>query len=391
MVWLIRHRFLTLIVFLVCFIAPPCFSRDDGTDPVKDYLQQANEYITRTPWKSIGPATQALELATTQHNDEAATEAHIILARARLSMQQNDKALNHLMDALTLFTSLGMKEKQAKALQGIGIVYDQAGEAEKALSHLQDALNLYQESGNREQVARVYISIGIHYSKSDDTEKSLEYYQKALAMHDELDDPVGRGATLSNIATVHQKREDYDKAIELYKRVLNLNTEVEIGTRMVAIAQNNLGECYIKTGDLEQAERYLVASLEATELISAPDIMVATLNALVDLKTEQRRYKQALDYAKQLITVKERLNEQQSKQKIAAIENSHELQQKENAIRALKQENEIHRLTIEKNRTNRNILIFMITLITALALGILGMSISRSRRNRATPQKNRNI
>ncbi len=380
-----------LIVFLALCGTTPCISREDTTDSVQTYLQQAREHIARTPWKSIGPATQALEIATSQHDDEAAAEAHILLARARLSMQQNDKALDHLMEALNLYESLGLKEKQAKALQGIGIVYDQAGGSEKAFRYLQDALNLYKESGNRQQIARVYISIGIHYSKTENTDKALEYYEKALAMQGKLNDPVGLAATLSNVATVYQKRKEYGKAIELYKRVLALGERVEIGTRVVAIAQNNLGECYIKTGDLGQAEHFLTESLKATELISALDIMVPTLNALVDLKTEQHRYKEALDYAKQLITYDRRLNEEQSKDRIAAIESTHELQAKEDAIRVLKQENEIHQLTIQKNKTNRTILIFAIVFVTGLALALLGLYISRTRRNRIIRQKNREL
>ncbi len=391
---MLRSRFLQyalFTIFLTCCGATVCISQENESGSVQNYLQQAKEHIARTPWKSIGPATQAVELATSQHNDEAAAEAHILLARARLSMQQNDKALNHLMEALRLYTALDMKEQQAKALQGIGIVYDQTGESEKAFSHLQDALNLYKESGNQKQIARVYVSIGIHYSKLGETDKALEYYEKALAIQNDLDDPVGLSATMSNIATVYQKRSEYDKAIELYKRVLNLKTNVEISTRAKAIAQNNLGECYLKTGNLRQAEQYLTESLKATELISALDIMVATLNALVDLKTEQRHFREALDYSRQLISCNKRLQEQQSKDKIAAIESSHELQQKENAIRVLQQENEIHQLTIQKNRASRNILLFTIALITGLALALLGLYIMRTRRDRMIRQKNREL
>ena len=391
MVRLIRHENAVWVVLLSFFMAIPCLSMDDAPDPLQNHLQQANKHITRTPWKSIGPATQALELATTQHNDEAAAEAHIILARAHLSMQQNDKALEHLMTALTLFKSLGLKEKEAKALQGIGIVYEQTGETDKAMRHLQDALQLYEESSNHQQVARVYISMGIHYSRLGNSDKALEYYKKALALQQEFEDPVGLAATLSNIATIHQKREEYNEAIALYKRVLKLNTEVEVGTRAVAIAQNNLGECYLKTGDFKKSEQYLTESLEATQLISALDITVPTLNALVDLKSEQHRYREGLAYARQLIKANERLNEQQSKDRIAAIENSRELQQKENAIRVLQQENRIHQLTIEKSRTSRNFLIFTIILITVLALGLLGLYVSRTRRNRMIQQKNHEL
>ena len=262
-------------------------------DTLEQHLERATAVLKQTPRISIKLANEALEIADRQNNRALAAEAHLVLGKASLTMHRNDEALEHLTAALEMFQSEKESDKVAEVLQGIGIVYEQLGEPKMALEYLRQALNLFQDIGNLKGIARVHVSLGIHYWNRKEYAKAVVFYKEALKYQKELDDPVGYAATLSNIATIHQIQEEYDRAIALYKEVISLGDK-HGSSRGLAIAYGNMGEAYLKKGELKPAEDALLKSMELAESVDAPDVTVATMDNLVALRKQQGRLEEAL-------------------------------------------------------------------------------------------------
>ena len=335
-------------------------------DTLEQHLERATAVLKQTPRISIKLAHEALEIADRQNNRALAAEAHLVLGKASLTMHRNDEALEHLTAALEMFQSEKESDKVAEVLQGIGIVYEQLGEPKMALEYLRQALNLFQDIGNLKGIARVHVSLGIHYWNRKEYAKAVVFYKEALKYQKELDDPVGYAATLSNIATIHQIQEEYDRAIALYKEVISLGDK-HGSSRGLAIAYGNMGEAYLKKGELKPAEDALLKSMELAESVDAPDVTVATMDNLVALRKQQGRLEEALQLKEKQDAIRQVVMKQQSSEKAELLRGELELGEKEAELDRMAVQVLAQQETIAKLRLHQTVLL-VITVMLLIAL-----------------------
>lgn len=98
---------------------------------------------------------QALEINKANHQTfEEGLILHV-LGRINYELEQYERALDYYNQALALFQSLDRLERQAKALNNIGIVYDAMKEYGKAVETYQEALKISQQAESAEEEKRI--------------------------------------------------------------------------------------------------------------------------------------------------------------------------------------------------------------------------------------------
>ena len=81
------------------------------------------------------------------------------------SINEKQKAIDSLNQAVTIYRTVGNKLGEASTLKGIGVVYDSLGENQKALEFYNQALPLLKDAGEKSAVAKTLLGIGrIHAS-----------------------------------------------------------------------------------------------------------------------------------------------------------------------------------------------------------------------------------
>jgi tetratricopeptide (TPR) repeat protein len=100
--------------------------------------------------------------------------------RGRGVLDETQKALEYLTQALDIFRAVGDRAGEARTLNDIGAVYAALGEEQKALEYYTQALAIYRAVGDRAGEAGTLNNIGLVYFALGEKQKALEYYTQAL-------------------------------------------------------------------------------------------------------------------------------------------------------------------------------------------------------------------
>ncbi|MBL8003644.1 MAG: tetratricopeptide repeat protein [Candidatus Kapabacteria bacterium] len=209
------------------------------------------------------------------------------------------KALDYLKKGLIISEEIGHKLFQANAMTVIGNVYGHLSDYHNHLEYNSKSLYIFEEIGNKEGIAMNLGNIGGVYLMIKDYPRALEYYEKALQICIELEKKMGIANSIGNIGNVYHNLSDYSKAIEFYTKSLHIYEEIGIKVG-IARYNGNIGSVYLTKDtefyDLKKAEVYLKKALLIAEVIEAKDVIKEVYENLHELRLNEERYKEALDY-----------------------------------------------------------------------------------------------
>jgi signal transduction histidine kinase len=157
------------------------------------------------------------------------------------------------------------------------------------------------KEGRQNDIIRVNVEVA-HYlgevGKSDEGNNYL-YENEALDVQYELEklpgyNPLELIISSNSFGLFFEKNGQLDSAMKYYR--IGLNRALVVNSRAwIGIISGNLGSLYVKTGNLIEAEKYLLTDLEVSyhdgEINSA---VLATLS-LIDLKLQARKLNEAKD------------------------------------------------------------------------------------------------
>ncbi len=152
-----------------------------------------------------------------------------------LGQKENDSerrahALKYYQRALH---EIGEEDHNAKAtiLNNIGTIYRAMDENDKALMHYKQALSLQEEIGDRSGQGITLNNLGMLYStvgkrKVTERKKALEFYARALYLHKDIGDRNGEGVTLHNIGVLNYDQRRYRIALAYFLLARRILEEV---------------------------------------------------------------------------------------------------------------------------------------------------------------------
>lgn len=381
-----------LHILVIALLMGTCLpsAGQEPVDRVEQLLTEAETEINRTVWKSLGPATTALQLAEEQGDAESIAKAKLLLGKIYLDLKDTEKALTSLLEALDTFQRLGDKRNEAQSRNRLGRLYRELNEDENALPQLEAALTLYREVNDQQGISRALNSLGAYYWSNEAYTKALEHFLASVDQQEKLKDPVGLSAAYNNIGIVYQELNEANHALDYYNRALKIGGQANYNA-VIASAMTNRASLYAKTGRLAEAFRDAAEAESVAAGIGALDQSLESLDLMADIRRRQGRFKDSLAIRDRADQIRDTLATRKVTERIALIQASHNFQEKEQTIRLLEQENRIQDLTIEKQKTNRNLMILGLVLLGSFSLGFLYLFLSRARQNRHIESSNREL
>ena len=102
-------------------------------------------------------------------------------------LHRNEESLTHFENALNISKEYGYERYEAKALQGIGFIYNTLGLYEMARSRLREALAMHEDIEDKKGEALDWLIMGvIEVNRHGDEAET--YFRRALAMSKEVGD-----------------------------------------------------------------------------------------------------------------------------------------------------------------------------------------------------------
>lgn len=196
----------------------------------------------------------------------------------RIKSTDPDQALEHAQNALELAERLNLKERHARAMNNIGVIYWQMGNFPEALDYLFGAYLMYREEGDSLGIARSHVNMGLIFADQGHFDKALEYYIVARSIYERANHLSGLAPVFNNIGSVYQNQGDFEEAEKYHLRSLAIKET--LGDRKgIAFSLNNLGLVRQNLGDFTQALDYFSASLAIREtLLDTREIAITTGN-----------------------------------------------------------------------------------------------------------------
>src|SRR6266568_1730676 len=188
--------------------------------------------------------------------------------------------------------------------RNLGDIYRELDQPQKALFYLEQALSIRREIGDRKGEGTTLNSIGRAYTKLGKKQEALAYYEQALSIRKEIGDREGQGSTLNNLGYIYNALGQKQRAVACYEQALCIHREV--GNRAVeGTTLNNLGYAYFNVlGQKEKAVEYYNQALSIHRELGARRSEGTTLNNLGRISSKLGQNQKALAYYKQALVVR---------------------------------------------------------------------------------------
>jgi tetratricopeptide (TPR) repeat protein len=222
------------------------------------------------------------------------------------------KAIECYSKCLAMRENINDKIGVAATLNNLGAIYDGLDDTAKAIEYYLKSLKIKEELNDKASIALSLNNIGFFYKNRGDFKKAEEYYNRSIELKKELGDKRGLAQSLNNLGILYKNQEEYDKAIKYYEESLKLFEEVgdKSGT---ASSLANLGSFYLRKKEMGKAESFAVRSMKLSLEMQYPAPIRNAARILSQIYKAKGDSKKALEYTELYITMRDSINNEQTK------------------------------------------------------------------------------
>lgn len=351
---------------------PMKYSKD--TVGVNSLLALSKKYQWTNPDQSLRYADEALMVARDLNYTKGMAIANTLRGFSFWAFGDNELAIESGMDALALAQKDNNTLLQAESYYVLSRGYMDVSERTKAREAIQKAEELAEAANDWTQLCGIYNLKGVILFIADKHDSALYFYTKALETGRAHGvDSINFPRIISNIAEVHAPEKPalamtyYKQALAMAKSTGNKITEASITGIM--------GRAYLNVGDLKNAELFFQTAVTLARDLGLRRVVRHAYSGMVDVRLQQGKGNEAVVYLRKYYKVRDSLLNTAKIRQIVELESEHELEMKEQRIKALNFEKQVETLW-------KNILIGTVFLVIALSVAIYLLQRYRYRKNR---------
>jgi tetratricopeptide (TPR) repeat protein len=403
------------------------YSRDvSKEEKVVACAEMADYFLNRDNDSAQFYSSLGLNLSTKHNLPSGIFRNSCVLGKVFLMKDSLEKAIAVFENARKHMAELESEEDALCILLLLGYVYDVKQDYFRAHQALYTGLRIAEADRNNEFLWSYYNNLGNHYIELKDYPKAIELYKQAISSYHllseeqrkfslassysnlgdafigmkQLDsagnylnkalsvsgvsgDYYGLFSILSNLGEVALMKQEYMKALDIFiqagSALDSMKGEFEGSVAPLnALHQNHLGTAYLNIGEIQQAEKYFMAAIQAARITDDLSVEADARKNLSYIYELNGNYRASLASLKRYLEFKDMLSGRISDEAITRISLEYQL---ETDLRAGQQEFLLQEI---KNRRREIIYIFSIVttgglLITILLLYMLQKSKARSR------------
>jgi len=274
-----------------------------------------------------------------------------------------DEALDYYLKALRIYEEVDQQKGIAKLFNHIGMIYKRLKNHDKALEYYQRALNIYQRIGDEKGIANALTYIGnIHYHFLN-YDKALDYFYKSLRLYERIGDKKGITFPLNNTGTIYRKTGELEKALEYFSKSFEMSKQSDDDWG-IANTSNNMGELHTALGNYEEALSYLGNAEKLSKKIKARDVLQDSYEYMAGLYRKKGDTLKYLEYYKLYADTKDMIFSERTNNNIARLQTKFEVEKKE-------MENKILRLKVDKQSIIIYASIFVLLIVLSFTYFIM--------------------
>jgi tetratricopeptide (TPR) repeat protein len=201
------------------------FSQHDLTTRAADYFAQARK--PRAEWKrleDLQAQQDEFDLRCAAGDYDTAADVltdidfdYLLLwGQYRLMIQMHERVTEKIQDA-----NLKMGN-----LNGLGLAYQQLGDARKSILYFERGIPVAQEAKSRGWEGAFLGNLGLAYAALGDARKAIEFHEQALVISREIGDRRSESIDLENTGHAWLSISEYQNAKESYQQAIQIADEI---------------------------------------------------------------------------------------------------------------------------------------------------------------------
>ena len=187
---------------------------------------------------------------------------------------------------MTMFRELEIPIGEARALSGIGTVYQTLGDYEEAADYHQRALEIFQAQGNLMGEARALNDIGAIYQNVDEYERARDFHQRSLQIRRRMGYRQAESTRLLNLGHLAIKENNAERAINTLLNALKIATQVKAKPRIYQ-CHEGLSLAYELAGDLDKALDHHRTFHRIKEEVTGEEAVSRVKNLQIEFEVEK--------------------------------------------------------------------------------------------------------
>ena len=184
-------------------------------------IQQKIRRLNHSGWevrkhdveRSIALSREAHCLAT-KHNDASGLAYSLRnLASGYNTSSQNEQALKHAFEALSIFETIDDHHGSIDVLMILSAIYGSLGDYSSSLKYAFQGLTIAHDAGNRLREGNFHNNIGLAYLELNELQNSEMHFQKAIERFEEANDTRGQLNARNNLILAAISSSKIDEAL----------------------------------------------------------------------------------------------------------------------------------------------------------------------------------
>jgi signal transduction histidine kinase/Flp pilus assembly protein TadD len=304
-----------------------------------------------------------------------------LMSNVKLSLGENNEAYELQYEALKISESINDTTGLFFSSYQLGTIYFYQNNYKLALKHYKKALKYAEMEGDERHIYSGLGAIGSTYHRVGNIEQSVIYNLKSLKLATNLDYEIGIAYAAFNVGSDYFTLEKYDTSLVFFFQGLELQRKQRDKWGQSS-SLRMIGEAYRMTKNWDNSIRYSNEALKIAEEIEAAPRIMEGYETLARVYEGKGDYKMANDYLRKYQVLKDTLVNEETVEKIEAVQTSYEVLQKERAL--LKKTNEL-------NKTYSYVLVGGIVILLLISYMIYSRFRSEKENNELLAEKNNQI
>lgn len=347
-------------------------------------FQHVNDYV------AIKEANRALDFAQKSNHkyQECLSLHHIGVSYANTT--RFSEALNYYFKSLKVAEDIQNEKMILQNYNQIGIIYSYQGNSKQAYKYFRKFLDAALKGDNQGHIARGYNNIGISLKNEGKLEEAVLNYKKALKIFEEMDFTRGRISCLSNIGVVMMELNLLDSSDYYYQQSADMAIASKDSYSM-AIAHINIGELYLKKGEINQAINFYKTALNLSRKQDMIQQLRDANEGLYRSYEKMGNYEKAFIYHREFLTLRDSIFKDETNGKLNLAEQNYE-ELKLEKIREIKEQKdklqkaESKQLLAEEravNEKNKKYVLVLILISVSIAILVIIIFLRYKEKNRS--------
>jgi tetratricopeptide (TPR) repeat protein len=285
------------------------FRGKDMENAIKYLLKRAEKAESAYDY-TVALESYAKAIKSAQRLNDPKKLIQIYLKRGNLYRKQADYelALEDLQQVKDLSEEIDDNQMRGIALSDMGAIYTDLNNLKKAKIYLDQAYEIFKELDDALNLIGVSNHIAVMNFYEGDIRLAMENFKKTVELCKHHQNTERLADLYGNIGACYMKVGDYDNALKYYDRVLEMADESDFPDYVNALAYNNKGQIYRYRQNYPNSILYYRKALELNRKIKNRQWESFNLYNLSEVYVDIGDYEKAIACVRESLEIEKRIN-----------------------------------------------------------------------------------